>query len=63
MIIRQRKTTFMSCCSRANIFTITYHCNDIISYKIMIYFMFLIIYTRSQKFVALIFILFKYERG
>ena len=41
MIIRHKKTTFMSCCSRVNISTITCYCNDIISYKIMIYLMFL----------------------
>ena len=58
MIIRHKKT-LMSCCYRVNIFTITYYCNDIISYKIMIYYRFLIIYTRSHKLVALIFIVFK----
>ena len=59
MIIRHKKTTFMSCCSRVNTSTITYYCNDIISYKIMIYFMFLTIYTRAHKLVALICIVFK----
>ena len=54
MKIRQKETTFMSCCSRVNIFTITYYCNDIISYKIMIYFMFLTVYARPHKLVALI---------
>ena len=48
MIIRHKKT-FTSCCSGVNIFTITYYSNDIIPYKIMIYFMFLTVYARPLK--------------
>ena len=42
-----------------NILALFIYCNGIISYKIMIYFMFLTTYTRPHKLVALIFIVFK----
>ena len=48
MIIRHKKTTLMSRCSRVNISTITYYCNDIMLQNYDLSYVFNYLYTSPQ---------------